>query len=57
MLQGGLTMTKMALTRLDDDEHALNTIEGMSRGNDQVNLINESGLYSLILTSRKPEAF
>jgi len=46
----------MALRRLDDDEQALNTIEGISRGNDKTNIINESGLYSLILRSRKPEA-
>ena len=46
----------MAMTRLDADEQALNTIEGISRGNDKANFINESGLYSLILTSRKPEA-
>lgn len=46
----------MAMTRLDADEQALNTIEGISRGNDKANFINESGLYRLILTSRKPEA-
>lgn len=48
----------MALRRLDD-EKALNSIEGLSKlagGNEQANIINESGLYSLILTSRKPEA-
>lgn len=58
----------MALKRLDEDEMqvidfaTLNTIEG--RENQQlsnfspktINIINESGLYSLILTSRKPEA-
>lgn len=31
-------------------------LQGMSRGNDQVNIINESGLYSLVLGSRKPSA-
>ena len=46
----------MSLRRLDADEHALISIEGISRGNDAANLINESGLYSLILGSRKPEA-
>jgi len=45
-----------ALLRLDGDERALISIQGISRGNDQVNIINESGLYSLILGSRKPEA-
>lgn len=45
-----------ALIALDDDEQALTTIQGLSRGNDQANIINESGLYSLIMRSRKPEA-
>ncbi len=45
-----------ALTRLDKDEK--NTIilnEGI-RGNPNTTIINEPGLYSLILGSRKPEA-
>ena len=46
----------MAIARLDADEQALITVEGISRGNDQVNVVNEPGLYSLVLTSRKPEA-
>lgn len=46
----------MALKRLDTDEQALISIEGFSRGNNQVNVINESGLYILTLTSRKPNA-
>lgn len=44
-----------ALSRLDDDER--NTIilnEGI--GNPEKSIINESGLYSLVLSSRKPEA-
>ena len=49
-----------AMRRLDDDEKmTLGTTEGHSgsRGGAQsLNIINESGLYSLILTSRKPEA-
>lgn len=48
--------TTDALRRLDADEQALGSIEGISRGNDAANLINESGLYSLVLGSRKPEA-
>jgi prophage antirepressor-like protein len=51
-----LPNTTRALDRLDEDEQALISIQGISRGNDLVNLINESGLYSLILGSRKPEA-
>jgi anti-repressor protein len=46
----------MALKRLDEDEKALINIEGLNRGNEPVNIVNEPGLYSLILTSRKPEA-
>ncbi|QZA80851.1 BRO-N domain-containing protein [Deefgea piscis] len=55
----GLANPTMAVQRLDDDEHALSTIEGLSRmagGNEKVNIISESGLYSMVLTSRKEEA-
>jgi prophage antirepressor-like protein len=45
-----------SIKRLDDDEQALISNEGIHRGAGQVNVINESGLYSLILGSRKPEA-
>ena len=45
-----------ALKRLDDDEQALYSIKGLSRGNETANIVNEPGLYSLILGSRKPEA-
>lgn len=40
-----------ALTRLDDDEFTLIWNEGR-----EMNMITESGLYSLVLGSRKPEA-
>ena len=46
----------MAISRLDADEKALISIEGISRGNALTNIINEFGLYNLILGSRKPEA-
>ena len=52
----GIANATDAVRRLDDDEYALVTIEGISRGNDKANIINESGLYSIVLTSRKPEA-
>ena len=45
-----------ALSRLDEDEQALISIEGLSRGNDKGNIISEPGLYTLVLGSRKPEA-
>ena len=44
-----------AIARLDDDERGLTTVETPS-GAQEMGIINESGLYSLILTSRKPEA-
>ncbi|MFB2706954.1 BRO-N domain-containing protein [Marinobacter shengliensis] len=42
-----------SIRSLDEDEVTLGTIEGSHRA---TNLINESGLYSLIFKSRKPEA-
>ena len=47
-----------AMRRLDDDERGVDSIEGIhaGAGNPSINIINESGLYSLILGSRKPEA-
>lgn len=44
-----------ALSRLDADERTLVSIESASNGL-PVNAVSESGLYSLILGSRKPEA-
>jgi prophage antirepressor-like protein len=42
--------------KLDDEEkNTLHIMEG-NRGNPNVTIINESGLYSLILTSRKEQA-
>lgn len=45
----------VAVSRLDDDEKLIQTLF-VSGQNRKTWLINESGLYSLILTSRKPEA-
>lgn len=44
-----------AVLRLDDDEKGLITIQAL-RGQQEVNVVSESGVYFLILTSRKPEA-
>lgn len=44
-----------AIARLDDDEKGVGTIDTL-KGPQELGIINESGLYSLILTSRKPEA-
>lgn len=41
--------------RLDDDEKGLHIVQTLG-GQQEVIIINESGLYSLILTSRKPQA-
>lgn len=47
-----------ALTRLDEDEKMTTLIsnEGAATGKSQMAFVNESGLYSLVLGSRKPEA-
>lgn len=45
-----------AVSRLDQDEKTVSEIPTPSRGTQQVNLVNESGLYSLIFRSNKPEA-
>lgn len=50
-----ISNSRRALSRLDDDEkgvHSMNTLGGTQT----LNTLNESGLYSLILTSRKAEA-
>lgn len=47
--------TSMAIRRLDDDEKGTSSV-CTPGGSQQMTIINESGLYSLILTSRKPEA-
>ncbi|WP_329520551.1 BRO family protein [Spirillospora sp. NBC_01491] len=44
-----------ALTALDDDEKGVATTDTPG-GEQQVSVVNEPGLYSLILRSRKPEA-
>ena len=46
---------KGAYSRLDDDERDTHTM-GTPGGPQQVVMINEAGLYSLVLTSRKAEA-
>jgi len=45
-----------AVLRLDDDEKGLITIQGAGGGRQDVNVVSESGLYHLVLTSRKPQA-
>lgn len=49
----GLSSPTKAILNLDEDEVALNSIQGISKGNDQVNLVSESGMYTLILRCRE----
>lgn len=51
----GINNSRQALTRLDDDEKA-GVIINDGRQNRHLQAVNEFGLYSLVLTSRKPEA-
>lgn len=51
----GLGNSSDVIKRLDEDERTLVSIEGASNGL-PVNAVNEPGLYTLILGSRKPEA-
>ena len=50
-----LTNTTKALRGLDDDEKGLTIIQSLG-GNQETNIVSESGLYCLVLRSRKPEA-
>ena len=50
-----ITDTWGAVSRLDDDEKGTGLISTPG-GPQQMTIINESGLYSLVLSSRKPEA-
>lgn len=62
-----LTNTTMAVQSLDADEYrvigrgemaslTLSSTEGQKGGAQSMTLVNESGLYSLVMRSRKPEA-
>lgn len=50
-----LEKTNRALSRLDDDEKGAHSVSTPG-GGQRMSIISESGLYSLILGSRKPEA-
>ena len=52
----GLNNVGQALTRLDDDEKSSITLNDGTPGTPNKAIVSESGLYSLILASRKPEA-
>lgn len=48
--------SRQALTRLDDDEKNTVILNDGIPGNPNMTIINEAGLYALVLSSRKPEA-
>lgn len=51
----GISNGRDAVSRLDSDEKDMSVLPTRS-GNKNLTVVNESGLYSLIMTSRKPEA-
>jgi prophage antirepressor-like protein len=51
----GLNNPRQALSRLDDDERGVITSDTLG-GPQSINTVTESGLYALVLTSRKEEA-
>lgn len=51
----GLGNVRSSIALLDDDEKGVHTVDTPS-GKQEMSIINESGLYALILRSRKPEA-
>lgn len=52
----GIQNNRNAARRLDDDEKNTVHLAGGIRGNPNMTIINESGLYKVILRSDKPEA-
>lgn len=51
-----LTNSRDVVRRLDEDQKAVDSIDSLGGGEQQTNIINESGLYSLIMGSRKSQA-
>lgn len=51
----GLSNSRKALTRLDEDEKGV-TLSDALGGKQNLSVVNEYGLYNLVLASRKPEA-
>ncbi len=52
----GVANPTQAIEQLDDDEKAIQNIGYSGPGNPNVNIISESGLYTLIIRSNKPQA-
>ena len=51
----GQPNVSQVVSRLDDDEKGVTNVDTLG-GLQEMTVINESGLYSLVFTSRKPEA-
>ena len=51
----GITTSRMVADRLDEDEKGVSSIDTLG-GVQNMNVVNESGLYHVILRSDKPEA-
>jgi prophage antirepressor-like protein len=51
----GVKNSRDALTRLDEDEKGVASTDTLG-GNQDVAIVSESGMYALVLSSRKPEA-
>lgn len=51
-----ISNASQAVSRLDDDEKSTIILNDSSSNNRNTIVINESGMYSLVLSSRKPEA-
>lgn len=51
----GLGNSRMAVSKLDDDEKGVSSIDTLG-GKQALGVVNEPGLYALVLGSRKPEA-
>ncbi len=52
----GIGNSRDATAKLDDDEKNTVALTDGNRGNPNVCVVNEPGLYALVLSSRKPEA-
>ena len=52
----GISNARDAVSTLDDDEKNTVAFTDGNRGNPNMNIINEAGLYALIFKSNKPEA-
>lgn len=51
-----LNNSRQALSRLDDDEKSTVILNDGTPGNPNFAVVNEAGLYALVMSSRKPEA-